>query len=155
MKVAQFNVCFVEFVPALLAPGRLYISMAYATVSHLCPCGCGNRVVTPLGPADWKMTFDGRVSLYPSIGNGQIPCRSHYFIRGDRVVWAAPMTQEQTRRAQYRDQAALQAQNALETNETTAVRRPSIVARIIAFLRRTLVRSRRRGRQSDSPSAPR
>lgn len=143
MSIARLDPCFVEFVPALLVPGRLYISMEYATVSHLCPCNCGNRVVTPLGPADWKMTFDGRVSLHPSIGNGQIPCRSHYFIRGDRVIWTAPMTQEQTRRAQYRDQAALQAENPRETDQTTVHRRRSMMTRIIAFLKRTLGRSGR------------
>lgn len=138
MSISQLAPCFVDFVPAQLVPGRLYISMEYATASHLCPCNCGNRVVTPLGPADWKMTFDGRVSLHPSIGNGQIPCRSHYFIRGDRVIWAAPMTPEQTRRAQYRDQAALQAENAWETDETTVDRLRSMMTRIIGFLRRTL-----------------
>ena len=32
--------------------------------------------------------FDGRtISLNPSIGNWSYPCRSHYWIKGNRVVW--------------------------------------------------------------------
>lgn len=109
MKTDVFEPRFVEYIPSQLEPGVLYVSIEYATASHLCPCGCGNRVVTPFGPADWQLLFDGTITLRPSIGNGQIPCRSHYFIRADRVVWAAPMTDEQTRRAQHRDRAALRA----------------------------------------------
>ena len=32
---------------------------------------------------------NGTVSLRPSIGNWQLPCRSHYFIVRNRVVWAS------------------------------------------------------------------
>lgn len=79
---------FVEFIPEDLAPGVLYISMKYGTASHLCACGCGNRVVTPLSRNGWQLLFDGTVTLSPSIGNFEFPCNSHYFIRGNRVVWA-------------------------------------------------------------------
>ncbi len=84
---------FAEFVPTDLDDGLLYVSMQYATASHRCACGCGVRVVTPLGPADWLLTFDGRVTLSPSVGNGQYECGSHYLIRKNRVVWRRPMTQ--------------------------------------------------------------
>ena len=41
-----------------------------ATSAHSCCCGCGEEVVAPLTPTDWKMTFDGETtSLRPSIGN--------------------------------------------------------------------------------------
>ena len=57
---------FVEFIPEELKEGVLYISINYATASHLCCCGCGNRVVTPITPDDWKLIFDGvSVSLHP------------------------------------------------------------------------------------------
>ncbi len=85
---------FSEYIPRDLAPGTLYISLDYATSSHLCACGCGNRVITPLSPADWILTFDGTVTLDPSIGNGQMPCRSHYFIHRNQVVWARTMSQK-------------------------------------------------------------
>ena len=86
---------FVEFMPPKLAAGKLYISMEYATASHLCCCGCGERVVTPFSPTDWSMTFNGRtVSLSPSIGNWSFRCRSHYWIKGGRVEWAGNMSDE-------------------------------------------------------------
>jgi Family of unknown function (DUF6527) len=86
---------FVEFVPKSLKPGTLYVCMPYATAAHLCCCGCGREVVTPITPTDWKVTFDGEtVSLDPSIGNWSFPCRSHYWIKHNRVRWAASWSQE-------------------------------------------------------------
>jgi len=49
---------FVEFIPAKPEEGILYISIEYKTATHLCACGCGERVVTPLSPVDWKLTFN-------------------------------------------------------------------------------------------------
>ena len=80
---------FVEFIPDALDGGILYVSFAYGTAAHRCCCGCGREVVTPLTPTDWKLIFDGEtVSLYPSIGNWNFPCRSHYWITHNRVEWA-------------------------------------------------------------------
>lgn len=80
---------FVEFIPPTLTEGVLYISMKYGTAVHKCCCGCGHKVVTPITPTDWSLSFDGEsVSLYPSIGNWQIPCQSHYWIKKNRVVWS-------------------------------------------------------------------
>jgi len=65
---------FVEFIPEELKEGTVYVSIRFATVSHLCVCGCKNKVVTPLRPADWKLIFDGKsVSLHPSVGNWGFP----------------------------------------------------------------------------------
>ena len=80
---------FVEFVPDVLEKGVLYVSITYGTASHLCCCGCGREVVTPITPTGWKLTFDGEtVSLNPSIGNWNFPCRSHYWIKNDCAEWA-------------------------------------------------------------------
>lgn len=80
---------FVEFIPSRLDAGVIYVSIPYATAVHLCASGCGNKVVTPIGRDDWHLLFDGEtISLTPSIGNGEYPCRSHYWIRNDQVVWA-------------------------------------------------------------------
>lgn len=84
---------FGEFIPRDLEPGVLYISVEYATCVHACACGCGNRVVTPLSPDDWRLTFDGEtISLWPSIGNWAFPCESHYWIRDDQAVWAPKLS---------------------------------------------------------------
>ncbi len=80
---------FVEYIPNHLTGGVIYISIPFATVVHRCCCGCGNEVVTPLGPTDWKLTFDGEsISLYPSIGNWNFECKSHYWIIRNKVQWA-------------------------------------------------------------------
>jgi hypothetical protein len=79
---------FVEFIPDELKDGEIYVSMRFRTATHLCCCGCGNKVVTPLQPTDWKLIFNGKtISLEPSIGNWNFACRSHYWIRNNEVVW--------------------------------------------------------------------
>ena len=80
---------FVDHIPEQLDDGVLYVSMRFGTVVHRCACGCGEEVVTPLGPVEWRLTYDGRtVSLEPSIGNWSFPCRSHYWIDEGIVRWA-------------------------------------------------------------------
>jgi hypothetical protein len=77
---------FVEFIPDVIEEGILYISIEYCTAVHKCVCGCGNEVVTPLSPTDWELRFNGKtISLYPSIGNWNFECRSHYWITKNEV----------------------------------------------------------------------
>src|ERR1041385_3512499 len=98
---------FVEFIPDELKERTLYISHTYGTAVHKCCCGCGREVVTPLSPTGWQLTFDGKsVSLYPSIGNWSLPCRSHYFIRQNRVVWAPQWSKKQIIRARAQEALA-------------------------------------------------
>lgn len=86
-RIDKYKVQFVDYMPDAINQGILYVSMRYAVVIHLCACGCGEKVVTPLSPNDWKLTFDGEsISLYPSIGNWDFPCRSHYWIKHNRVI---------------------------------------------------------------------
>jgi Family of unknown function (DUF6527) len=87
---------FVEYIPNDLNYGTIYVSIAFATVTHKCCCGCGNEVVTPLSPTDWKLIFDGQsISLYPSIGNWNFDCQSHYWIEHNKVKWAPRWSQEE------------------------------------------------------------
>jgi hypothetical protein len=77
---------FVEFIPEQIEEGFLYISVEYCTAVHKCICGCGNEVVTPISPTDWELRFNGKtVSLYPSIGNWNFECKSHYFITKNNI----------------------------------------------------------------------
>jgi len=100
---------FVEYVPENVEAGKLYVSILFKVAVHLCCCGCGVEVATPLSPADWKLTFDGdTVSLWPSIGNWGLPCKSHYWIEEDRVVWAAAWTKKQIASARLRDKRLLE-----------------------------------------------
>nr|WSX51977.1 DUF6527 family protein [Streptomyces sp. NBC_00974] len=80
---------FTETFPSAMDAGVLYVSILYRTCGHLCCCGCGQEVVTPLSSAQWSLTYDGEsVSLAPSIGNWSLPCQSHYWIRDGRVHWS-------------------------------------------------------------------
>ena len=48
---------FVDYIPEQLDEGVLYVSIRFGTVVHRCACGCGDEVVTPLGPAEWRLTY--------------------------------------------------------------------------------------------------
>jgi Family of unknown function (DUF6527) len=109
MKLNSIELEFVELIPPELSEGTLYVSMIYTTTVHLCACGCGNKVVLPLSPVDWQMYFDGEaVSLTPSAGNWEFPCHSHYWIKGNKIRWAAPWTKEQIAAGRSRDAKELE-----------------------------------------------
>lgn len=87
---------FVETIPDAVEDGVLYISLKYCTAIHKCVCGCGNEVVTPISPTDWKLIFDGKtVSLSPSIGNWSFNCQSHYWIKRNEIVYAREWDKEE------------------------------------------------------------
>lgn len=96
MRDASLSHTFVQSIPADLEDSILYICIEYATAVHKCCCGCGHKVVTPLSPTDWKVTYNGdTVSLSPSIGNWSFACKSHYWILNDTVSWADTWSKEQ------------------------------------------------------------
>lgn len=87
---------FVEYIPSELEEGVLYITVEYKTAVHLCACGCGNKVITPITPNDWRLIYDGiTISLSPSIGNWSFECKSHYWIRRNLIFKAKPWSQEE------------------------------------------------------------
>src|ERR1700686_2041895 len=109
MKRNSFVHEFVETIPPDLDEGKLYVSIRYRTAVHLCACGCRNKVVTPFRPVRWHLAFDGdSVSLSPSVGSWQFPCRSHYWIVNDRVRWAKPWTDEHIAAGREHDAQDLQ-----------------------------------------------
>jgi hypothetical protein len=111
----RFKHQFVTNLPDRLEPGVLYISIEYATAAHLCCCGCGVEVVTPFTPTDWKMTFDGEtISLWPSVGNWNDACRSHYVIERSRVIAALPWSDQRVEAERQRDRVAKERHYAAE-----------------------------------------
>lgn len=106
MRLTSIQPRFVEFIPRELEDGVLYISETHNIAVHKCASGCGEKVVTPLSPADWQLRKDGDlVSLHPSIGNWNYACRSHYWIRRNQVQWAATLSEREIARIQERDRA--------------------------------------------------
>lgn len=121
MKLETIEPQFVEYVPATLAEGVLYVSMTYKTTVHLCACGCGNKVVLPLSPAEWRLSYDGEVvSLRPSVGNWEFSCQSHYWIDSNRIHWAAAWTKKQIAAGRQRDTADLDSYLAGSPSETAS-----------------------------------
>ena len=54
MKLRQITPDFVDEIPRELDPGKLYICCRYRAVKHLCACGCGVAINTPLHPTGWR-----------------------------------------------------------------------------------------------------
>ena len=107
----KFELRKVQYMPTKLEPGILYVAEEFGAAAHLCACGCGAIVRTPLDPTEWSLTeTEDGPSLYPSVGNWQEPCQSHYWIERGKVKWAAKWTsgqidagrrKEQERRVEY------------------------------------------------------
>lgn len=107
----KFELRKVQYMPANLEPGILYVAREFKAAAHLCACGCGSIVRTPLNRWTLVETEHGP-SLDPSIGNWQEPCQSHYWIEHGEVRWApkwsssqieAGRRQEEERRRAYYD----------------------------------------------------
>ena len=83
-KVEVTPVYLKGFMPdyELMEEGKIYISKQYNTSIHRCLCGCGEKTVLPLHVLyGWELIENnGQISFTPSIGNFQLPCKSHYII---------------------------------------------------------------------------
>lgn len=111
--------------PKTLEPGVLYVAAELGAAAHLCPCGCGTKVRTPLSPVDWSLTDASRgPTLYPSIGNWQQPCKSHYWVRNGEVMWADPWSAEEIAAGRVR-----QEERANEYYEVLARQRQGMMVR--------------------------
>lgn len=100
----------VELMPKELERGVLYVSEKYRTAAHLCACGCGEKIRTPLAPTEWSVTEGrGGPSVWPSVGSWQRPCRSHYIIRDGVVHWADQWSDAQVRAGQKREHVTREA----------------------------------------------
>jgi hypothetical protein len=89
-RVTDVRYEFVDSAPEKLQPATLYVSVKYRAIVHLCLCGCNEKVLLNLDPSPdcWSFTFDGKsISIHDSVGNVGLPCRSHYIVNRNRVLW--------------------------------------------------------------------
>ncbi len=106
MRIGTIRPVYVGSFPKVLEDGVLYISRRFGTACHRCCCGCGTKIVTPLRNTEYRLTdVGGRVSLHPSIGNWNHPCRSHYMIRNGHVVEAGDMAEAAIDKGRAHDEA--------------------------------------------------
>ena len=103
MRLQRITPKFVDQIPRELAPGKLYVCCQYRAVKHLCACGCGVAINTPLHPTAWILTCDGvSVSLCPSVGNSAEKCRSHYWIVNNKIQWGARLSRRDVQKTRRR-----------------------------------------------------
>lgn len=124
----------VYYMPAQLEPGILYVSDEFKVAAHLCPCGCGNKVNTPLGPANWKfIERNNEPTLSPSISNWQFPCKSHYWITKGDVKWSYKLSSEDALESwQFEEGKRRRYYEELETKKS----KKSVVKTLINWFRR-------------------
>jgi hypothetical protein len=121
----QIKLQRVEYMPKELQTGLLYVAEQFGVAVHVCACGCESKVRTPLGPTDWALEeTDSGPTLYPSIGNWQLPCQSHYWIERGEIVWSEKWTREQIEASRRRQEARARAYySALDRRAGSRVRR--------------------------------
>jgi len=121
----------VQYMPAVLEPGVLYVSEEFDIAMHLCACGCGTTVKTPLGPTEWSVeeTAEGP-TMRPSIGNWQQACKSHYLIHRGEIVWALKWSPQQIETGRRAEEARRTAYYA------ALYRKKGFIGRLFGFARR-------------------
>ncbi|MGX7877301.1 DUF6527 family protein [Mesorhizobium sp. ORM6] len=103
-RVDCLTTVFVEDIPEQLEDGIIYVSRECHVALHNCACGCGEEVSTPLVPTEYDLIMeDEGASIWPSIGNHDFPCGSHYIIKSGRIQWAGKMSRAQIEAGRVHD----------------------------------------------------
>jgi hypothetical protein len=117
----RFKLQKVRYIPVELQADILYVSKEFGIAVHLCACGCGSKIRTPLGPTEWSVRETRKgLTLNPSVGNWQETCRSHYWILEGKIRWADRWSSEQIsagRQDEERRRAAYYAGRGLSAKE--------------------------------------
>lgn len=97
--------------PDNFEPDCLYFSEEYEIAGHFCPCGCESKIITPINSSEWSLSVtEDKPTLHPSLGNWELPCKSHYWIKNGNIIWAGAWSKheieegridEEIRRKQY------------------------------------------------------
>lgn len=125
---------YVEYIPATLDEGVVYISKKYKTMVHKCCCGCGNEVVTPMGKTDWQLTEETEsISIYPSIGNWGFKCKSHYWINKNRVLWSDQWSEDMIKAGRRSDRLKKEAYYKNESGDAYPV--TNIISQLLQSLK--------------------
>ncbi len=121
----------VHYMPKVLEPGILYVSEEFGAAAHLCACGCGSKIRTPLGPTEWSVAeTPAGPSLRPSVGNWQQACMSHYWIDRGEVKWSGQWTEAQIQAGRRREQ-----QRRVDYYEALDRQREDVLTRVWRWLK--------------------
>lgn len=103
-RINRLRTVFTAEIPESLEDGILYVSRECCVALHNCACGCGEEVSTPLVPTEYRLTMHGdEASLWPSIGNHDFACASHYIIDRGTIIWADKMSRTAIEAGRERD----------------------------------------------------
>lgn len=103
-RIDRLRTIFIDEIPEDLEDGILYVSEECRVALHNCACGCGEEVSTPLVRTEYRLSMEGgEASVWPSIGNHDFACKSHYVIRRGKVLWAHEMTRAAIEAGRERD----------------------------------------------------
>ena len=96
MKRLEYNkvtVCKTNFSRNVEA-GELMTGQNNRLIQFQCPCGCGNQIdlftkeYWNRPGKNWTIEVkDSKVTLWPSINMVNHDCKSHFWIRDNKVVW--------------------------------------------------------------------
>lgn len=81
LKKVTIEPVFVDEMPSLYEPNKVYISEKYNVSKHICLCGCETMVVMPITGGQWWTLVkesNGKISFIGSVL--QHPCEAHYII---------------------------------------------------------------------------
>lgn len=105
-RMDRLKTLFVDEIPEVLEDGILYVCEECHVALHNCACGCGEEVSTPLVRTEYTLSMhDGEASIWPSIGNHDFACRSHYVIRRGEILWAGLMARSEIEYGREKDRA--------------------------------------------------
>lgn len=105
-RVVRLETVFTDEIPETLEDGFLYVSQECRVALHNCACGCGEEVSTPLVPTEYDLTVhEEGASIWPSIGNHDFVCTSHYIIDRGEIVWAGRMSRAEIEAGRQRDRS--------------------------------------------------
>lgn len=81
LRKVEIEPIWCDLIPDELEQNKVYISLEYKSSVHLCLCGCGNLVVTPLNKDGWVLSnINNKITITPSILNNNCPNKSHYIL---------------------------------------------------------------------------
>ena len=133
-RVDKLRTVFTAEIPERLGDGILYVSRECSVALHNCACGCGEEVSTPLVATEYSLTMHGdEASIWPSIGNHDFACASHYIIDRGTIVWAGRMSRAAIERGREKDRVLKRPPAAVLTPEA----RPagSVASRAFAWIK--------------------
>ena len=139
MKINTIRPEYVTQFPRTFEDGVLYISEEFETAGHMCCCGCGERVITPLNPAKWQIRKDGnKVSLSPSVGNWNYACQSHYWISRSKVIETKKFDARTIQAVQRRDRRDMERyiERTNATMTSPKMQKPSLWEKLTDWLKK-------------------